>query len=166
VWDAALRALREGWFLWLPAVALLAAALVVRRRSLALLGWPRAAATCAVVASMPVAVTVAAQAAGGLGTVVVYPLVLASIATAWAWVAGRASPTARALRRWGPALGGAGIVITTLATIASPARSSGDATALQHAGWALALLAAAMLFARDPVGLAPDSPKPDAGPYR
>jgi hypothetical protein len=163
-WATVDHALRETWPLWSPLVVLGVAALVARWRSVALLSARHAVATCAVVVSAPVVVVACLQAAGGAATFLVYPVVILVIARSASWVLGRRSPTANALRTAVPVLVLAVVAVASLDGLAGGGLF--DAASIEHLGWALALLAVALHYARDPLTLAPAQPIPEQGPYR
>ena len=176
-WEMVDAALRQAWFIWMPLVVLVLFFLWRRRRSLALLTAEQAIATCAVVTSAPMTVVAGRRAIGvefmnvGLAVLIVYPVVVAAFATSWSWVFGRPSPAGNALRRTVPALALAGVVVATIATLATPRAGGSWAYGLEllsfgHMGWALALLAVALHFARDPVLVPPEQAKLDEGPHR
>jgi hypothetical protein len=165
--------LGRGWVVCLPLCALIAIALFRRRPALAPLGPARAVDTCAVAVSAPVvfltgAVFVAPEFMnGGAALFVVYPLVMAALATARAWIVGRPSPTARALRRGAPPAALLGIAAATIASLArredaGPIGHDVELVSLGRLGWALALFAVAVFFARDPGGAV----KPSLGDLR
>jgi hypothetical protein len=166
-WSTVEHLLCESSLLWGPFLLVVVIALGLRWRSLALLNARHAVATCVVVASAPLVIPACLGAAGGLAAFLVVPIVVAAVARAWSWVLGRPSPTANALRRVVPVLVLGGVVIATIATVAPPgAGGSLEPLSVNHLGWALGLFAVALRDARDPIGLAPDQPKPDQGPYR
>lgn len=167
-WEMVDGALRETWLVWPPLLALVVFSLVRRRQSVTLLGGVHSVATCVVVASAPMVLLAGRDAAGGVATVVVYPVVAASFASAYAWVVGRPSPSGAVLRRLAPRFALGGVVLATLAALAAPGAGGSLAHGIAlvsfgHLGWALALLAMALHSARDPIGLAPQQPKPDEG---
>lgn len=172
--DDVVSELLHGWWIWLPLLTVAAIALGRRRASLFRLGPLHAAATCTAVLSAPVLLipglaSVAREFMnGGAETLVVYPLVMAALFTAWAWLRGSSPRSGRGLRKCVPPFALGGISVATVLTwlARSPGSSLARAYAqagshgtwafgwrvvsLQHLGGVLAVVSVALLYARDP----------------
>jgi hypothetical protein len=158
---------RESLPILVVLTALVVIVLAVRWRSLAQLSARHAIATLAVVTTAPPVLLVGLRATGGVATLIAYPVVIAVFARAWSWLIGRPSPTANALRHVVPPLLLATVLLATIASAVAPSVDDlVESASIVHLGAVLVLVAAALRYARDPILLAPDQPKPDAGPYR
>jgi hypothetical protein len=180
--------LRHGWTVWLPLLLVVVASLGWRRAALARLGPVRAVATGVAVVAMPLLLVPGAAAVarefmrGGAETLVVYPLLAASIGTAWSWVRGSTSSLRRGLRQLSLPVALVGVALATLLAAFADSRGSwldrwsGDPgsygawtygwsiVSLQRLGGVLVLFAVALSLAEDP-GPRIETP-PHLGPYR
>jgi len=143
--EVVVAALGASWPFWAPVIAVAVVSLVRRRRSLSLLHGPRTIATCVAVVSATIMTYVSLGAIGRFASWIIYPILLASFATAYAGVVGRPSPTATILRRVAPPLALGVIALATIATLIVPQTNENVAMAsLGHLGCACALVAVAL----------------------